>query len=107
MIGLQHEASHRIITNDAVPVRLHAYRCPNAYEQKFRKELHDYKLIEPSTSPWAAPMFAVPKRGSEDLRLLVNDKRLNEVTQSDPYQMPRMEVLREKWPKQNSFQQLT
>ena len=70
------EASHRIITNNAVPVRLHAYRSPNAYEQKFRKELQyllDYKLIEPSTSP-AAPMFAVPKRGSEDLRLVVNYK---------------------------------
>ena len=46
----------------------------DAQMQKFRKELQyllDYELIEPSTSPWAAPMIAVPKRGSEDLQLVV------------------------------------
>ena len=63
----------------------------------------DQKLIATSASPWAALMFSVPKKGTDELRLVVNYKRLNDVMESDPHQMPQMEVLREKMAKAKIF----
>ena len=45
-------------------------------------------------APWAAPMFAVPKKNG-DIRLVVDYRYLNSVTVPDPYVMPRIEVLLE------------
>ena len=45
-------------------------------------------------APWAAPMFAVPKKNG-DIRLVVDYRHLNSVTVPDPYVMPRIEVLLE------------
>ena len=41
-------------------------------------------------------MFAVPKKSTDEMWLVVNYKKLNDITVSDPYHMPRMEVVREK-----------
>ena len=45
-------------------------------------------------SPWAAPMFPIPKKDGS-IRLVVDYRRLNQVTEADPYSMPRIEVLPE------------
>ena len=105
-IGRTTEAQHRIITGDTLPIKLHAYSCQQVYEERFRIEIQyllDQKLIEPSASPRAALMFFVPKKGTDELRLVVNYKHLNDVTESDPYQMSRMELLREKMAKAKIF----
>ena len=41
-------------------------------------------------------MFAVPKKGKDEMQLVVNYKKLNDIIVSDPYHMLRMEVVREK-----------
>ena len=48
-------------------------------------------LIELSTAPWAAPMFAIPKNTPGSVRLVVGYRRLNAVTVPDPYYHPRIE----------------
>ena len=48
-------------------------------------------LIEQSTAPWAAPMFAIPKKTPGSVRLVVDYSRLNAVTVPDPYYLPRIE----------------
>ena len=94
---------HEIVTNEALPIRLHHYRCPIAWHDQFVSELDFLKeknFIIPSTSPWAAPKFAVPKK-TGNIRLVVDYRLLNNVTVPDPYVMPRIEVLLEMMGKAN------
>ena len=99
---------HEIVTNEPLPIRLHHYRCPIAWHDQFVHELDFLKeknFIAPSTSPWAAPMFAVPKK-TGDIRLIVDYRRLNNVTVPDPCVMPRIEVLLEMMGKANIYSKL-
>ena len=48
--------------------------------------------IEPSTSPWAAPIVLVLKKESS-LRMCIDYRKLNAVTQGDPYPLPIIEEL--------------
>ena len=48
-------------------------------------------LIEQSTTPWAAPMFAIPKKTPSSVRLVVDNRRLKAVTVPDPDYLPRIE----------------
>ena len=88
--GHTHLASHRINTEEVLPLALPYYRCLEVWKQPFKEELQYLKenfFIEESTSPWAAPKFAVPKKNGS-IRLVVDYRRLNIVTVSDPYSMP-------------------
>ena len=100
LILLQHRThltTHKIVTNEALPLRMHAYRCPAALKEQFQQEL-DYLwnkgFIIPSDLPWAAHMFAVPKKNGK-ICLVVDYRQLNSVTVPDPYVMPRIEVILE------------
>ena len=86
---------------------LTVYRCPIAWHDQFVHELDFLKknFITPSTSPWAAPMFAVPKK-TGDIRFVVDYRCLNNVTVPDPYVMPRIEVLLEMMGKANIYSKL-
>ena len=92
-----HLTTHKIVTGDALPIALPYYRCPEARKSKFLEELsylRENNFVEDSTSPWAAPMFPIPKKDGS-IHLVVHYRRLNQVTEADPYTMPRVEVLLE------------
>ena len=80
-------------TGSARPVRLPPYRLPHAYREDVQQELQEMLeqgIIEPSTSEWAAPIVLVKKKDSS-LRLCVDYRRLNSVSLSDAYPMPRID----------------
>ena len=61
-LGRTHLIEHRIETGDAAPVKLPPRRTPVALadaERKTLQSLWEKDVIEPSTSPWAAPLVSV------------------------------------------------
>ena len=86
---------HRIETTDHAPIRLPPYRLPQAYRETVRQELEEMQqqgVIEPATSEWAAPIVIVRKKDGS-IRLCVDYRRLNTITRSDAYPMPRIDDL--------------
>ena len=88
---------HKIVTGDSRPVYRPPYRLPSAWQGKVRTEVQemlDAGIIEPSTSPWTSSVVPIPKKDGS-LRLCVDYRSLNQVTQDDRYPMPRVEELLE------------
>ena len=88
-------AEHSITTDSAQPTRLAPYRLPHAFREAVHQELKEMKqagIIEPSSSPWAAPIIPVRKKDGS-MRLCVDYRRLNAVSQTDAYPMPRIDDL--------------
>ena len=86
---------HHIGTGLAQPVRLPPYRLPHAYHEAVKKELQEMLssgIIEPSSSEWSAPIVLVKKKDGS-IRLCVDYRRLNQVSRSDAYPMPRVDDL--------------
>jgi hypothetical protein len=88
---------HRIVTGDAKPIRKAPYRVPYALRDEMErqvKDMLDKGVIEPSSSPWAAPCILVPKKspdGKPRFRFCVDFRALNKVTQFDSYPLPVFE----------------
>ena len=80
---------------DAVPVKRRAYPLspPKLLEMNKQMEaLVKNGWVEPSNSPWAAPILFVPKKGGAQ-RMCDDYRDLNAVTVDDSYPLPRIEVL--------------
>jgi hypothetical protein len=59
---------HRIVTGDAKPIRKAPYRVPFALREEMENQVRDMLqkgVIEPSSSPWAAPAILVPKKSPD------------------------------------------
>ena len=88
---------HRIITGDAKPIRKAPYRVPYALRDEMEtqvKTMLKKGVIEPSSSPWAAPAILVPKKstdGRPKYRFCVDFRALNKITQFDNYPLPIFE----------------
>ena len=93
-----HLTEHRIETGSARSVRLPPYRIPHAYREKVEKEIQEMLeggIITPSNSEWSSPVVLVRKKDGS-LRLCVHYRRLNSVSESDTYPMPRIDDLIDK-----------
>ncbi|RVE60508.1 hypothetical protein OJAV_G00181480 [Oryzias javanicus] len=84
---------HHIDTGEANPIRLRPHRLPLAKRQAAEELIKDMAangIIEPSESPWAAPVVMVRKKGG-GWRPCVDYRRLNAVTRKDSYPLPRID----------------
>ena len=90
------ETIHTIpLLPDAKPVYRKQWRLsPREYEEvmKHVKYLLDKGLIEPSSSPWCAPILFAPKSDGT-LRLCIDYRGLNAVTERDVYPLPKGEEM--------------
>jgi hypothetical protein len=78
-LGCTGLVKHTIDTQGQGPIRLLPYRTsPRQREvaNKIIDELLENQIIQPSTSPWSAPIVLVKKKSGED-RLCIDYRRLN------------------------------
>ncbi|KAI9004301.1 hypothetical protein CLU79DRAFT_841289 [Phycomyces nitens] len=81
---------HRIETGDALPVFIQRIRRSPAESKVLKEETEkmlEARVIRPSNSPWCSPpILALKPDGS--LRVCINYKRLNSITQKDKLLYP-------------------
>ena len=100
---------HIHLPSDVVPVYSPAYplglvKCTAMREQM--RELIDKGWVEPSESPWAAPILLVSKDEGKKLRLCIDYRNLNALTKKDSFPLPRLDVLLHKSAKATIFSKL-
>ena len=86
---------HKIETGSARPIRQQPYRLPHAYRETVQKDLREMEeagIIVHSTSEWASPIVLVPKKDGT-MRMCVDYRKLNSVSEADAYPMPRIDEL--------------
>ena len=92
-MGRTHLTLHQIDTGDAKPVKLPPRRVPIHLQQEVTEHLKQMlanDIIQPSHSPWAAPVVLVRKRDG-GLRFCVDYRKLNDLTRKDAYPLPRID----------------
>ena len=84
------------LEENASPPKKNAYRMtPRMLEELKRQltELLDRGHIRPSCSPFGAPVLFVAKKDTEELRMCVDYRALNNITVKDSYPIPRIDQL--------------
>ena len=88
---------HRIpIRSDQHPINQRQYRLPQAHLEKVVKHvkrLEQEGIVSPSVSPWNSPLLLVPKKSSEEGRLGIDFRKLNEATIKQVFPIPRMDEI--------------
>lgn len=97
--------THTEITHHHIPLKMGTkpiftpqYRIPQAHkeiiDQHIDKLIED-DVVEESTSRWNSPILLVPKKenakGEKQYRMVVDFRKLNEVTETETYPMPDLE----------------
>jgi len=95
--AIQHDIK---IPEDTAPVNIKPYRLPYAHRQVIVEQmakLEEDNIIQPSESPWNAPLVVVPKKpdanGKPQFRVCVDFRRLNQLTIGDAFPIPRIDEI--------------
>ena len=88
---------HRIPTlGGQQPINQRQYRLPQAHRELIHKHVekleHEGK-VRKSLSAWNAPLLLVPKKDSNEGRMVVDFRKLNDVTIKQVFPIPRMDEI--------------
>lgn len=80
------------------PIHAQPYKIPHSYKPEVKRQIEEMlsqKIIQPSISPYNAPIVVVKKKGLDSsgnpkLRICLDFRRLNDVTISDAYPLPNI-----------------
>ena len=92
-LGRSGRTKHAIDVEGNKPIKLPPRRPPLAQREVIEKEVKKMlaaDVIEPSDSPWAAPVVLVKKKDG-NVRFCVDFRKLNAVTKKDAYPLPRID----------------
>ncbi|KAJ8537466.1 hypothetical protein ON010_g13129 [Phytophthora cinnamomi] len=87
-----------IDVGDAKPVAQRVRKIPPQFKEKVAdliKGLLSAGMIQPSTSPWASPIVVIVKKNGVDIRLCIDYRLVNGLTQLMVYPMPLVNDLLE------------
>lgn len=91
------EIKHTINTKDSAPIYTKSYRYPYIHKEEVKSQISkmlDQGIIKPSISPWSSPVWIVPKKmdasGKQKWRVVIDFRRLNEVSVDDKYPLPNI-----------------
>lgn len=90
---------HEIRTKEnTLPIHVKNYRFPIIHKAEVENQMKDLLkqgIIQPSESAWNAPIWVVPKKidqsGKQKWRIVVDYRRLNQVTHPDKYPLPNID----------------
>ncbi|XP_071491677.1 uncharacterized protein [Diadema antillarum] len=88
-------AQHTVQLKTEEPIRSRPFPVPQSMKETIQEEVNtmlDMKVIEPSTSPYAAPVVLVPKKDGK-VRFCVDYRKLNSVTVIDNEPIPNVEEI--------------
>ena len=75
------------------PISCHPYRIAPKWKDEVKRQIHQLLslgIIQPSTSPWSSSVVTVKKKDG-GVRICIDFRAVNAITQPDPYQMPLIE----------------
>lgn len=94
------KVKHKIRTTSDNPVYVKSFRHPRAMQEEIQNQIQkllDNKIIRPSISPYSAPVWIVPKKmdasGKRKYRMVIDFRKLNEITVEDKYPLPRIDEI--------------
>jgi hypothetical protein len=88
-----HTIEHDVDIGDTVPIKQNPYRLNPAKRAVMKAEIQsmlDMGIVVPSVSAWSSPCILVSKPDG-GVRLCTDYRRVNAVTKSDCYPLPRIE----------------
>lgn len=94
-IGCTKLITHKIVTNGG-PINMKPRRQPMHLESKIEetiKNLFDNGIIRKCNSPWNTPLVCVWKKESADVRLCLDFRQLNQITERQAFPMPNAEEM--------------
>ena len=94
-IGCTHLMKHRIITKGG-PINIKPYRQPMNLEERIEeaiKNLYDNGIIRKCNSQWNTPLICVWKKEKADIRLCLDFRQLNAVTERQAFPMPNVDEM--------------
>ena len=89
-LGCATDVWHQIDTGESPPIRQRPIRRLRASEAIVNEELEklvQHGLLVPSQSPWASPILIVKKKDGSN-RVVIDYRKLNNVTKKDSYPLP-------------------
>ena len=86
------------IKEDSLPIHVKSYRFLETHKKEVEMQVNELlhqNIIQPSESPWNAPVWVVPKKLDKDKvhkwRMVIDYRRLNEITHPDKYPLPNVD----------------
>lgn len=103
ILGYTDVVQHEIKTIVDKPIYTRIYRYPHIYEKEICNQIDDMLrqgIIAESSSPFNSPLWIVPKKvdfsGEKKFRIVVDYRKLNEVTVDDKFPIPNIENILDK-----------
>nr|AAM11674.1 pol protein [Drosophila melanogaster] len=109
-LSFTNQEKHTINTTHNIPVYSKMYSFQQSYEQEVERQIQEMLeqgIIRESSSPYCSPIWVVPKKldasGQQKLRIVIDYRKLNEITINDRYPMPNIDEILGKLGRSNYF----